>query len=283
MSKHTVGFVYVLSNEAMPGIVKVGMTTDLAEGRARRFHSADVPLPFDVEFRALTSHPRAVEKYVHEFLEPFRVTPDREFFEISPDMAIDTVRDALLEAAGIDAWDADEPHYVRSGDRIALTASAGDLFVVLALPAPTSSRVEPIDFWQAHSDGDLLELMGTRDAGAVAGSCDGDLDAVVDPVPCLERDGRAPDGAVNGQERLVPGDRLLWLTPLADGQVCKIALFEMRDHCQVVSRTWDGKPGPGGHPLLLNTPTYDELSPGAVRATQLVMRMPPPRSWSPRS
>lgn len=61
-------------------------------------------------------------------------------------MAIDTVREALLEAAGIDAWDADEPHYVRSGDRIALTASAGDLFVVLALPDPTSSRAESIDF-----------------------------------------------------------------------------------------------------------------------------------------
>lgn len=33
MLRYTIGFVYVLSNEAMPGIVKVGMTTKLAEDR----------------------------------------------------------------------------------------------------------------------------------------------------------------------------------------------------------------------------------------------------------
>ncbi|XVQ86425.1 GIY-YIG nuclease family protein [Microbispora siamensis] len=283
MSKHTVGFVYVLSNEAMPGIVKVGMTAKLAEDRARQLHATGVPLPFDVEFRALTSFPRKAEKRAHEFLEPFRVSRNREFFQVSPEIAIDAVRNALLEVAGIDAWDADEPHYVRSGDRIALTAAAGDLFVVLALPHVMAPRAEPVDFWQAHSDGDLLELMGTPDAEAIAGFSDDDPDGVVDPVPYLDRDGRVPNGVVNGRERLVAGDRLLWLTPLADGQVCKIALFEIRDHCQVVSRTWDRKLDPDGYPLLLNTPAYGELPPGMVRTVQLVMRMPPPRSWAPRS
>ncbi|MBG0815572.1 GIY-YIG nuclease family protein [Planomonospora sp. ID82291] len=282
LSKYAIGFVYVLSNGAMPGIVKVGMTTDLAEDRAKQLHATGVPLPFDVEFRTLTSRPHEVEKYAHELLEPFRVSPNRKFFEVSPDMAIDTVRDALLEVAGIDAWDADEPHHVRSGDRIALTASAGDLFVVMALPHLTARRVEPIDFWQAHSDGDLLELMGTRDEEAVAGFSDGDPDGVVDPVPHLDRGRNSPNGVINGRERLVPGDRLLWLTPMAGGEVCKIAMFEMRDHCQAVSRTWDGKLDPDGHPLLLNTPTYEKPPPGVVRVTQLVMRMPPPRSWAPR-
>jgi hypothetical protein len=282
LSKHTVGCVYVLSNKAMPGMVKVGMTTDLAEGRAERLRSPDVPFPFDVEFRALTSHPHEVEKRAHEYLETFRVAPDQEFFEVSPDMAVETLREVLLEVAGIDAWDADEPYHVRSGDRIALTVSAGDLFVVLALPGPTAGRAEPIDIWQAHGDGDLLELTGTRDAAAAAGSGDDDP-GVVDPALGLDRDRRMPDGVVNGRERLVPGDRLLWLTPLAGGQICRIALFEMRDHCRVVSRTWDGKPGPDGRLLLLTTPTYEELPPGVTRTIQLVMRMAPPRSWAPRS
>lgn len=125
----------------MPVIVKVGMTTKLAEDRARQLHATGVPIPFDVEFRALTSRPHEVEKRAHKFLESFRVSPNREFFQVSPDIAIDAVRDALLEVAGIDAWDADEPHYIRSGDRIALTASAGDIFAVLALaPYGAESR-----------------------------------------------------------------------------------------------------------------------------------------------
>ncbi|GAA4092364.1 GIY-YIG nuclease family protein [Nonomuraea soli] len=282
MSTRTVGFVYVLSNESIPGIVKVGMTTKLAEDRARQLYATGVPLPFDVEFRALTSHPHEVEKRTHKFLKSFRVSPKREFFRVSPDLAIDAVRDALLNVASIDAWDADEPHHVRSGDRIALTASAGDLFVVLALPYLMAPRIEPVDFWQAHSDGDSLELMGPRDVEAVAGFSDDEPEGMADPVPYLDRKRRVPNGVINGRERLVPGNRLLWLRPLADSQFCKIALFEMLDHCQVVSRTWDKRVGPDGYPLLLNTPTYESLPPGVVRAVQLVMRLPLPRSSAPR-
>lgn len=266
----------------MPGIVKVGMTTKLAEDRAGQLYDTSVPLPFDVEFRALTSRPREVEKRAHEILEPFRVSPKREFFKVSPDVAIDAVRDTLLEVAGIDAWDAEEPYYIQNGDRIALTASAGDIFVVLALPHPMALRTVPVDLWQAHSDGDLLELMGTKDMEAVAGFSDNDPEAVIDPVPYLDREHKVPNGVINGRERLVPGERLLWLHPLASGQSCKIALFEMRDYCQVVSRTWDRTVASDGHTLLLNTPTYESLPPGMVRVVQLAMRMPPPRSWEPR-
>jgi T5orf172 domain len=59
---YTVGFVYVLSNEAMPGIVKVGMTTKLAEDRAKQLRGTGVPLPFHVEFRSATSHPHDLEE-----------------------------------------------------------------------------------------------------------------------------------------------------------------------------------------------------------------------------
>lgn len=42
-------------------------------------------------------------------------------------------------------------------------------------------RVEPVDFWQAHSDGGLLELMGTRDTEAATGFSDDDPEGIVDP------------------------------------------------------------------------------------------------------
>lgn len=61
MPKHTVGFVYVLSNKAIPEMVKIGMTDRLSENRAKELWRTGVPLPFKVEYRLLTSHPKKVE------------------------------------------------------------------------------------------------------------------------------------------------------------------------------------------------------------------------------
>jgi hypothetical protein len=210
LPKYTTGFIYVLSNRAMPGIVKVGKTTRLAEDRAKELYRTSVALPFDVEFRAATSHLKATEERAHAILDPFRVTPKREFFRTSPSNAIEAVQEALLGAAGIAAWESE----------------AGDLFVVISYPDLMDmlvGRPLMIDVWQAHSDGDLLELMGTDHPGHVAGFSDGDLGGDTDPVPYLDRDHTVPNGSINGRERLVSGERLLWFHPTLSGASCKIA------------------------------------------------------------
>lgn len=160
---------------------------------------------------------------------------------------------------------------------------AGDLFAILTYPAPMARYAHVTDFWHAHSDGDLLELMGTADPGHIAGFSDGDKGSDIDPVPYLDRTDKVPNGSVNGRERLVPGERLLWLRPIAHGESCKIAMFEIDDNCQVTSRTWDPKFNREGHPLLLNTPTYDDLPPCVVRLVQAARYMAPPRTWAPRT
>jgi hypothetical protein len=165
-----VGFAYVLSNPAMPGMVKVGFSTEFtAKERARQLYKTGVPLPFAVEFAAQTSFPKAAEAVAHKMLNHWRVSPDREFFRVSPYSAIEEIRFALLDECGLDAWSYRKPHLVRRGDRVALTMRAGDTFVVLAHPHLMATRLEPIDLWQAHSDGDLLELMGVRDSTYIAG------------------------------------------------------------------------------------------------------------------
>jgi hypothetical protein len=58
-----------------------------------------------------------------------------------------------------------------------------------------------------------------------------------DPVPFLDCEQR-PNGAMNGRERLVPGDRLLWFHPWS-GLVVPVAAFEIHDYCEVISRTWN--------------------------------------------
>ncbi len=283
MTSHTVGFVYVLRNGAMPGIVKVGMTTKLAEDRAKQLQETGVPLPFDVEFRSATSHPRAVEAEAHARLAYCRVAPNREFFKCPPSLAIEAVKAALLETSSLPAWNVDHQHYVKRADRIAVTMKADDLFVVLSYPSLFAQQAEPIDFWQAHSDGDLLELMGADDPGHVAGFSDGDPGGEADPVPFLDRAGTTPNGAINGRERLMSGERLLWLRSAADSQSCASAVFEMHSHCQAISRTWDVKLTPDGFPLLLNIPTFEELPPSFVRTVRAAMQMGIPRNWAPRN
>lgn len=274
MARRTVGFTYVLSNPAMPGMVKVGYTTALAEGRDKELNSTDVPLPYAIEFGALTSFPDKVAARAHQMLDWQRVSKDREFFQVAPHLAIEAVRDALLDAAGLEAWSSGKVHQVRDGDQIALTVRDGDMFVVLAYPSLQAERAVPLDLWQAHSDGDLLELMTAEVVSRSA------TRAEVDQYE--DRDEALPNGVMNGRERLVPGDRLLWLRPSPDGQACVRTAFEFSAHCQVVSRTWEPKVTVDGMPLLLAFPTADEQPACVIQSTLDALALPRPRAWAPR-
>ncbi|MEU6645302.1 GIY-YIG nuclease family protein [Saccharomonospora sp. NPDC046836] len=70
----------MMTNPAMPKMVKIGCTSALPEDRAAELSSkTGVPLPFEVSFRALTMRWNAVEKLVHQRLGGERVNPRREF------------------------------------------------------------------------------------------------------------------------------------------------------------------------------------------------------------
>lgn len=281
-SPYTVGFVYVMTNELMPGIVKVGQTSLLPEDRAADLYTTGVPLPFEVAYRIATSRPKALERAVHQYFHTQRVNHGREFFRVPVEEAIEAVRWAAIETSGIESWKSSERHSLRSGDRLALTLQAGQMFAVVAYPTVLSTRSEPIDFWQAHSDGDLLEIVVTDSASHVAGLSDGDPGGAEDPVPYLNRAKTVVNGLINGRELLVPGDRLVWVPAQQDAAVQASVVFEARDFCQVVSRTWSPQFGPEGFPLLLNLPTLTELWPAAHRSIQEALALPLPRSWSPR-
>lgn len=283
MPKHTVGFVYVLSNPAMPGLVKVGWTGKLTESRARKLQTTGVPVAFTVEFRALTSMTEAVEAAAHQILADSRVSSAREFFEISTTIAIEAVRTALVEAAGLNAWGGNEEYAIADRDRIALTLEANDLFAVFERPHLTARTTDLVDLWQAHADGDLLELMGTDDPGSTAGFSDGDYGGDVDPVPFFDPAKKVANGTPFGRERLPAGTRLVWIRPSTDGQDCRIAIFQTISHCQVIARTWDPQRDSHGRLLLLNVVTAELEQPGVIRTLQAVRRMAPPRNWSPRN
>lgn len=84
------GIVYVLANSAMPGLVKIGMTTrgDI-DTRMKELYSTGVPVPFDCVYacEVKVSDCAKIEKALHKAFEPNRINANREFFSIKPEQA----------------------------------------------------------------------------------------------------------------------------------------------------------------------------------------------------
>jgi hypothetical protein len=83
------GIVYVLTNPAMPDMVKIGMTTrDTVDARMKELFNTSVPLSFDCEYACKVSSCEKVEKALHIAFHPYRIHAQREFFKINPEQAI---------------------------------------------------------------------------------------------------------------------------------------------------------------------------------------------------
>ncbi|TBV74803.1 GIY-YIG nuclease family protein [Pseudoxanthomonas winnipegensis] len=82
------GYVYILTNTSMPGLIKIGKTRLNPEDRANQLQTTGVPRGFQVEYACRTTDPEAVEQAMHVAFGPRRVSDRREFFEIEPDQAI---------------------------------------------------------------------------------------------------------------------------------------------------------------------------------------------------
>lgn len=74
------GYVYILSNESMPGLFKIGKTRRDPAQRASELYQTGVPTPFRVEHSVLTPDCDDLEYTLHQIFEVDRVSPDREFF-----------------------------------------------------------------------------------------------------------------------------------------------------------------------------------------------------------
>jgi T5orf172 domain-containing protein len=88
--------VYVLINQAMPGIVKVGLTNGSVEQRMKSLDTTGVPLPFECFAAWEVQNAARAESALHVAFGDHRIRERREFFRISPDKPT-----AILKAFGI--------------------------------------------------------------------------------------------------------------------------------------------------------------------------------------
>jgi hypothetical protein len=96
--------VYILINEAMPGIIKIGWTDNSIEQRMKELDKTGTPLPFTCYYAKRVEDPRFVESKLHEAFDEFRIRENREFFRMSPDQA----KAALEIASGEDVTPKDD-------------------------------------------------------------------------------------------------------------------------------------------------------------------------------
>jgi len=59
------GWVYVISNKAMPELVKIGYTMKTPDQRAKELSSTGSPFPYNVEYAVLVRNPRLLERTLH--------------------------------------------------------------------------------------------------------------------------------------------------------------------------------------------------------------------------
>lgn len=87
------GYLYVLSNDSMPGVVKIGRTVRLPDVRAKELRTTGVPTSFKLEHFVRVRDCISAESMVHTVLQEqgYRTAPDREFFDISVTVAVDTI------------------------------------------------------------------------------------------------------------------------------------------------------------------------------------------------
>ncbi len=118
--KENYGIVYVLTNPAIPDLVKIGMTNkENVEARMKELFNTSVPVPFQCEYACKVIDCAVVEKALHIAFHPYRIHAQREFFEINPEQAIAILK-LLDKSSDITSEVAEEINNdLSDGDRLA--------------------------------------------------------------------------------------------------------------------------------------------------------------------
>lgn len=165
------GLIYVLTNEAMPGLVKIGLTTDSVESRIANLSSnSGVPLPFECHFAAEVPDdvnlPK-LEKTLHQLFAEHRVNPKREFFKVEPEkvvlaLSIGSFKEVTPGKADIDPVEvqAMEKAKEQRRSRINLAALGINPGDILVLSRDEDVTVTVLAGGKVSYKGDTLSLSG---------------------------------------------------------------------------------------------------------------------------
>ena len=101
------GWLYVISSPSLPNLVKVGVSRrESPWTRVRELSSSSLPIPFKAHCFVFSDDCFELESAMHKYFDAQRVNKDREFFAITPQQAIDALKDHFK----VDIWYADDEY-----------------------------------------------------------------------------------------------------------------------------------------------------------------------------
>ena len=77
--------IYLLTNQAMPNLVKIGKTDNLERRMKELYKNSSIPFPFECYYACEVEDADNAEKKIHDGFADNRVNPKREFFHIHPE------------------------------------------------------------------------------------------------------------------------------------------------------------------------------------------------------
>jgi len=101
------GWVYIITNQAMPGLLKVGYSTKDPSLRAAELDHTGSPFPYVVAYDMLVTAPRSVEQRVHEIIK--RHHAGKEWFKCVTAEAIAAIRTAAGAGKILESSSGKEP------------------------------------------------------------------------------------------------------------------------------------------------------------------------------
>lgn len=152
------GIVYILTNPAIPNMIKIGMTTvEDVKLRMAQLYTTGVPLPFECVYAAKVSNHEKVEKALHTAFGPDRINPKREFFEIEAAQAIAIIK--LMELEDVTPKVANEKEVIDEVER-----EAGEAYARKKRPRFSFSEMGiPVDGELVNvTNGEVVKVLSDR-------------------------------------------------------------------------------------------------------------------------
>ena len=88
------GYLYIISSPSLPDMVKIGVTRRLSGpmARVKELSSSSLPFPFKLEAYCFNNDAFELELNMHNYFDAYRVSPNREFFYVPIEQAIDVLK-----------------------------------------------------------------------------------------------------------------------------------------------------------------------------------------------
>lgn len=101
------GWLYVISSPSLPNMIKIGCTRQaIPMQRIYALSSSSLPFPFKAHCFVFSDDCFELESAMHKYFDAQRVNKDREFFAITPQQAIDALKDYFK----VDIWYIDDEY-----------------------------------------------------------------------------------------------------------------------------------------------------------------------------